>query len=199
MQVLEMIKNLWRAVQESNLRPSASETGRHYDLRHLDTATTSKNRLFLHFNASAMITVMITVAGCGEVSHETYSGPALHYPGITFANTDESFSHQAERMIGLMGNELGVDLGAALKTLDVRVTAQLSAVNCDGKMATGCTWQRGHYDVVLMLTYGERITESAFAHEMAHVYACAVDGECDPNHKRREIWEATGRAAAKFK
>lgn len=143
--------------------------------------------------------------GCGTMQDQSWDqhaqqdqSSALRYPGITFTNTDDKFPLQAERMVSLLGDEFGVDLGAALKTMDVRVVAQLAAVNCDGKMTSGCTWQRKHYDVVITLTYGQRITDSAFAHEMTHVYACAIDGECDPDHERRELWQATGRAIAKF-
>lgn len=150
------------------------------------------------FRCIGMITLLITVTGCGEVAPETQQAPELNYPGITFTNTDDKFPQQAERMVSLLGDEFGVDLAAALKFMDVRIVAQLGAVNCDGKMTSGCTWQREHYDVVITLTYGQRITDSAFAHEMTHVYACAIDGECDPNHERRELWQAAGRATAKF-
>lgn len=123
------------------------------------------------------------------------------YSGIVVVNTiGPELETGANRFVSLLGDELGVDFAAVVAGLDIVIMAHLNAVECStGKFVLGCTHRRyeSRYDIDMVYHIGDSVKDSVLAHELGHVYACAM-GECDSEHQQRDIWVAVGNAQRKF-
>ncbi len=146
--------------------------------------------------------IAFLLIACGSVDN---NADVVHnsqeHSGIVVVNTvGPQLEKGANRFVGLLGIEFGVDFAAVVAGLDIVIMAHLNAVECTvGSFVAGCTHKRyeTRYDIDLVYHVGENIKESALAHELGHVYACAM-GECDSEHKQRDIWIAVGNAERKY-